>query len=98
MTPRQMQVLRFMARFQSDNGYAPSMRAIAAGIGGSSHVNAYRLVNALSRQGFVRRTGSRMRRRYEVMQVPVIGACPCCGQLSAPGPRVSAPSPREVAA
>lgn len=53
MTRRQSEALAFIAAFIEREGYSPSYREIAAGIGLSSHTNAHRIVRCLEAQGYV---------------------------------------------
>ena len=57
-TPRQLQVHKFMVRYVLDNGYPPTMREIADGIGWSATSMAFQMMYAMERKGLVAKLGT----------------------------------------
>ncbi len=55
MTPRQRDVLDFMARYIADRGFSPSYEEIAAALGLASKSGAYRMVIGLIQRGYLKR-------------------------------------------
>lgn len=53
LTPRLVQVLRFIDEFLRQNSFAPSLPEISAGIGVTSHATAYQHVVELERRGLI---------------------------------------------
>ncbi len=53
LTEKQKAVLRFIRDFIEKNGYPPTDREIADGIGLSSHTTAYSHVHALKEKGYL---------------------------------------------
>ncbi len=74
LTARQRSVLDFLTGFMDENGYAPSLREIAAHLGINAPKNAAKHLAALERKGFVRRTAGLSR------AVDVVGVAPGVGR------------------
>lgn len=53
LTPRLVQVLRFIDSFSRQHGYAPSFPEISAGIGVASHATSYQHVVQLKHRGLL---------------------------------------------
>lgn len=69
ITKRQRDVLQFIRRYTSKNGYCPNYDEIMQGIGLKSKSGVNRLVLELEQRGFVRRLAGRSR-AIEVVKVP----------------------------
>src|SRR6516165_8308379 len=61
LSDRQRTILRFMEDFNQRNGYAPSLREIAEGVGLASTSSVAYQVKVLKRKGYLRRTARRSR-------------------------------------
>lgn len=57
LTPRRLQICRFIAQFVAQHGYAPTIREIARGVGLRSTSVVFNQLGALERAGVLRRTG-----------------------------------------
>lgn len=55
MKPRQLALLRFIAAFSQEHGYAPTIREMAAGAGISSNSVVTYNLNILAREGYARK-------------------------------------------
>lgn len=55
MTPRQRDVLDFMARYIADRGFSPSYEEISHALGLASRSGAHRMVNGLIQRGYLKR-------------------------------------------
>lgn len=89
LTRRQKQVLDFIARYQSEQGYSPSYEEIAEALGLASLATVHKHISALEAKGYLRRsfnqsrslelTGKllqeqrRLRRHTQVAAVPLLG-------------------------
>jgi repressor LexA len=62
LTPRQKEILEFIARFLEKRGYAPSLKEIGSEFGLSSPATVHKHLSALESRGRIRR--SRGRRRF----------------------------------
>lgn len=70
MTPRQSQLLRFLAEeTAARDGIAPSMQEMCDHLGLKSKGGAHRMLTALEAHGFIRRTKHRAR-AVEVIRLP----------------------------
>jgi SOS-response transcriptional repressor LexA len=75
LTPRQLDALRFIARFQAERGFSPSRREIAEGLGLRSKASSARLLTGLAERGAIRTLRCRTR-AIEVL-IPVSGSDGC---------------------
>lgn len=87
MTPRQLQTLKVIGTSIQENGYSPSMREIAQGLGSKSLGRTNELTAALLEDGWITRTPNRARSiqltaagRRKLKEVDRGGQCPTCGQ------------------
>jgi repressor LexA len=71
LSPRQRSILEFIARFQDEHGYPPSVREIGAALSLSSSSTVQAHLDNLIRKGYLRRSGSKARALE-----PVPGAIP----------------------
>lgn len=55
LTPREVETLAFIEEFIDDNGWAPTVREIGAGLGLGSTSSVYDLLEALERKDRIRR-------------------------------------------
>lgn len=55
LTNRQIIVLQFIRQFMTDNGYAPTIREIAEGLGLCSTGNIHAHIKALEDKGYIKR-------------------------------------------
>jgi len=58
---KQSEILAFLSRFMADNGYPPSVREIAAGVGLRSTASVHYHLEALRRAGLIDMDGSKNR-------------------------------------
>ena len=94
LSTRQQRMLDFMRRFREENGYSPSLRDIMAGCGVSSTSVASYNLNALEREGYLRRRPGLSRGirllspslRPGVVEVPVIGRIAAGEPVPVPSP------------
>jgi SOS-response transcriptional repressor LexA len=56
LTPRRLQICRFIAQFVAEHGYAPTIREIGHGVGLASTSVVFNQLGALERAGALRRT------------------------------------------
>ena len=68
LTPRQKEILEFIARFLERRGYAPSLKEIGLEFGLSSPATVHKHLSALESRGRIRR--SRGRRRFLELVLP----------------------------
>jgi repressor LexA len=61
LTKRQKEVLDFVARFISENGYSPSLEEIGASLGMSSVATVHKHLSQLKRKGLIRHELNRKR-------------------------------------
>lgn len=59
MTPRQRDVLDFMARYIADRGFSPSYEEISHALGLVSRGNAHKIVEGLIQRGYLKREHTR---------------------------------------
>ena len=85
LTRKQAQALAFIERYTADHGISPSLREIAAELGGSSQGNIQRMIGAMVERGYLRRIPGQ-HRGIEVIKglKSTISAgghsCPHCGK------------------
>jgi repressor LexA len=84
LTPRQRDVLTFIARFSEENEVAPSLQEIGQALGGISATAALAHVAALERKGYLRRNPHE-RRSLEVVAPDAPAATPKVYQLPIAG-------------
>ena len=101
LSERQHTILDFMADFNQRNGYAPSMREIAEGVGLASTSSVAYQVKVLKKKGYVRRTARRS--RASVLPVsasdqagPGTTAVPLVGRIKAGEPTLADEDLQEV--
>lgn len=85
-TPRQQQVYDFIAHYQQQNGYAPTLQDIAAHLGIRGNLGVMRHLKALEKKGLLRRaTGSSrgivLCDHSQSQRLPVLGSV-AAGNLS----------------
>lgn len=79
LSPRQKQILDFIADFIRQRGYAPAVRDIAKGCGFSSSCIAHYHLNVLERKGCIRRDRevsrsiALLKRKIGATEVPLLG-------------------------
>ena len=79
MTNKQERLLQFILDFHKDNGYSPSIREIAKGMGVSSPSTVKAMLDRLEAKGMLTKSSGRARSLTAVMQeeedkgIPVIG-------------------------
>jgi repressor LexA len=80
LTPRQQQVLDFIAAYIDDHGYPPTMREIAEHIGVVGNATAIFHLEALERKGYLKRESGSSRGivlnrepQPEFNQIPIVG-------------------------
>ena len=61
LTPRQKEVLDFIAEFVNQNGYCPSYEEIARGLGLASLATVHKHISALEARGYLIRTFNQSR-------------------------------------
>lgn len=61
MTPREKDLLDWIASYSAEKGYAPNFAEMVTAMGVNSKSRIFDLVTSLERQGFVRRTPHRSR-------------------------------------
>ena len=69
-------VLRFIEQFCEDNGYAPSVREICAGLGFKSTATAYNYIDRLRSMGMLQKTDNKKRAvslQSNLRKIPLIG-------------------------
>jgi len=71
LTPRQLNLLRFVDGFIVERGYSPSFEEMRIGLGLASKSGVWRMVEALKRRGWVRRDFA-YRRTIEVVRAPPV--------------------------
>jgi repressor LexA len=84
-TPRQQQVYNFIAHYQQQNGYAPTLQDIAAHLGIRGNLGVMRHLEALEKKGLLRRTTGSSRGivlcdQPQSLRLPVVG-CVAAGHL-----------------
>ncbi|PLX65752.1 MAG: repressor LexA [Denitrovibrio sp.] len=74
MTDRQQKFIKFIESFIRDNGYSPSIREIAKGMGLSSTASVKKMLDRLADSGLLNRSGN-IARGIEIPEkgIPVIG-------------------------
>ncbi|ADD68145.1 transcriptional repressor, LexA family [Denitrovibrio acetiphilus DSM 12809] len=74
MTDRQKKFMQFIEDFIRDNGYSPSIREIAKGLGLSSTSSVKKMLDRLTEKGLLNRSGS-IARSIEMPNrgIPVVG-------------------------
>jgi repressor LexA len=87
LAPRQRDVYRFICQYQAYEGFTPTVREIAAGLGVTSTNTIDYHLKALERKGYIRRHGNRAR-SIEVVdraarQLPGIARLPIRGEIAA---------------
>lgn len=92
MTSRQRDVFEFVQVFQVENGFVPTVREIAAGLGASASTVQEHLLN-LERAGHLRRRGGRRRALElllpEAMKPRQVRPLPLLGQIAAGTPMLA---------
>jgi repressor LexA len=80
LTPRQQQVLDYIAEHIESHGYPPTLREIAQHLGTSGTVSAIHHLEALERKGYLRRESGSSRSIFlvrepqpEFSQIPIVG-------------------------
>ena len=61
LTPRQQEVIRFIASYQVDNGHSPSYEEIARGLNLASIATVHKHISSLEKKAYVRRSPNQSR-------------------------------------
>ena len=91
LTPRQQQVLDFIAAHSAAEGRPPTLREIAEGLGLRQHSSAQAHVEALTRKGHLRRSSQHRDLRLNPASVALASptALPLVGRVAAGAPILS---------
>jgi repressor LexA len=76
-TPLQIRLLKFIYTYIEEKGYSPSYEEMSVAMNQKSKSNAHRLIEALEKDGFIKKSVDRAR-SVEVIKFPGL-RCPNCG-------------------
>jgi repressor LexA len=102
LTPKRKQILDFVAAFIGEKGYAPSVRDVASGCNLTSPNAAQFHLDALERQGFIRRARDVSRsialtEKYaDATSIPVLGTIAAGQPIPVPSPDTWSSTPEEM--
>lgn len=77
LSPRQLEVLRFVRQELRDKGIAPTLKEIAFALGVRADSTVHKHLEQLERKGYLRRRWNNAR---GITLISRDGCCPTCGQ------------------